>query len=722
MLRFSLLRIGLLFSAVVCLAPLARAQTLTWNSTTTDWATATNWSPNATPGAANTALFNGTGTTTVDLGGATRDILSVQFDTAASPAYTLQNGTLNFANAGSFVVAATVANTQTVNANLNLGTGFTLTNNSAQALNITGDLNANGNGYTINGSGNINLSGNTGGFGTATYSGTGTLTLSGTNDNVGLGLIVNSGTVVLAKTSSQSPDVHAVGGGGFTLNGGTLRLAGTGNAQIYSGADNKLLGGTFDLNGRSETLNSVTSDNNIGGANTGLITNTNTGTQSVLNLTGGGARGLGAQITDGAGTVGIVKTGGGLFMLGNTNNTYSGKTSVSVNQNITDTTGYNNYGGGLENPNIFGVSNQNNFGATPGSFVADHLTLNGITLFNINTMSNDGYGYSGGGSNLVIDANRGITLGSNGAEFRTGWGQNITVNSIISGTGAVLKSDGASLILNGANTYTGTTGFRNVYGTGTIQLGHRLALQNSTLITDGGTVNLSPLNNSAQPIVFGGLQGVTNAGTLTIPTNVTLQVGNNNTSTSFNGVIAGGTGTLEKIGTGALTISGANTYGAGTKVTAGTLQLGAANTLPAGGNVAIGNGTLSTGATAGFSQANLGNLSATNAAATLALGTGSHTLNFAGFDNTGFTGLTITGWTGTTGPGGSGTAGQLLFADITGLTASVLAGINFTGFPVGATLNGNQLVPVPEPSTILGLSCLALGLASWGRKRLQAQV
>ncbi|MGL6076654.1 MAG: beta strand repeat-containing protein [Fimbriiglobus sp.] len=686
-----------------------QAQT-TWNSATTDWGTAANWSAGV-PTATSTVVFNGSGTTTVDLGGVARDLLNLQFDTASVLAYTVQNGTLNFANTGTLSMASTVANAQIISASLSLGTGFTLSNNSAQLLTITGDINGNSNNWVTNGSGDVTLTGNVN-LATVTYGGTGTLTLSGVSDNVGLGLTVNSGIILLSKTSN--PGVHAIGGPGLIITGGTVRFTGPGDDQIWNGAGSFFRGGTVDLHGRNETGAFFRSDNNTGGANSAVITNSVNGTTSILTIDSNTVNGLGAKIEDGAGIVGIRRLGKGLFMLGNNTNSYSGKTLADSGQNITDTTGYGDLGGaGLENPSIFGISSQNALGTAPASYVADHLTLSGYVLFNIAQMSDDGYGFVGSGSSLVIGATRGITLGANGGEFRTGWGQPITIDSTISGTGALVKSDGGTLNLNAANTYSGDTQFRNTYGTGTIKLGHRLALQNSTLNTNNGTMDLTSLGGLT--IVFGGLAGNTSPGTITIPSAATLQVGNNNSSTSFSGIINGGSGTiLEKIGTGTLTVSGANAYG-NTRITAGTLRTGAANTLPTGTNVTIGAGTLSTGATTGFSQAGLGALQATSSTSTIALGTGLHALNFSAFDNTGFVGLTINGWTGTTGGGGAGDQGRLFFTDTSGFTPIVLANITFTGFGTGAILNGTELVPVPEPLGLLTLG--ALGLAGWRRFR-----
>ncbi|MFX9762094.1 autotransporter-associated beta strand repeat-containing protein, partial [Acinetobacter baumannii] len=55
-----------------------------------------------------------------------------------------------------------------------------------------------------------------------------------------------------------------------------------------------------------------------------------------------------------------------------------------------------------------------------------------------------------------------------------------------------------------------------------------------------------------------------------------LTVGSNNSTTEVSGIISGSGGSLVKVGTGTLTLSGANTYSGGTTINGGTLQLGTA--------------------------------------------------------------------------------------------------------------------------------------------------
>jgi autotransporter-associated beta strand protein len=149
-----------------------------------------------------------------------------------------------------------------------------------------------------------------------------------------------------------------------------------------------------------------------------------------------------------------------------------------------------------------------------------------------------------------------------------------SVSAALAGTGPLQKTTAGTVTLSGANTYSGVTSV----SAGTLQAGALNSFSSSSAFTVASGATLG-LNNFNQTI--GSLAG---AGSVTLGS-ATLTTGNDNTSTTFSGTIAG-TGGLTKIGAGALTLSGANTYSGGTTLAAGTLSL--AN------NQALGSGALTT--------------------------------------------------------------------------------------------------------------------------------
>ena len=202
-------------------------------------------------------------------------------------------------------------------------------NNSTPA-GITGAIGGgvNPGSFTIGGTGDITLERATSpnAF-TITKINTGTLTLGGSLDNAFAQVTVNDGTVIFAKASTAA--VHAVGGANsLTLNNGTVRLAGTGGDQIFNNNITTINGGTFDLNGTSETLGRL-----FGSSGAGKITNDLVSSSSTLTV--GGSNGTGSDfngiIQDGAGgtgIVGITKIGTGTLSIGGTLD-YTGATTVN---------------------------------------------------------------------------------------------------------------------------------------------------------------------------------------------------------------------------------------------------------------------------------------------------------------------------------------------------------------------------------------------------------
>lgn len=129
----------------------------------------------------------------------------------------------------------------------------------------------------------------------------------------------------------------------------------------------------------------------------------------------------------------------------------------------------------------------------------------------------------------------------------------------------------------------------------------------------------------------------------------------------------------------------------------GTMGLGAANKIDDASNVNMKGGTFSTGSAAGNSET-VGTLTL-SANSTIALGTGSHSLNFAASNGTTWTGSTllqITGWTGGYN-GTTGTAGKIYTGSSAELSAAKLAQIYFKkaggGQYTATQLSTGEIVP-----------------------------
>ena len=247
--------------------------------------------------------------------------------------------------------------------------------------------------------------------------------------------------------------------------------------------------------------------------------------------------------------------------------------------------------------------------------------------------------------------------------------------------GSLTKTGTGTLVLSGANTYTGVTNI----SAGTLRLGANSVLSDSTAVTvaSGATLNL---NNYSDTI-----SSLAGAGVVTLGSG-TLTVGANDASSTFSGSFTSGdTGTFAKTGTGTLT------FGAGMDLSGGTLVLN-------GGRLNLG----------GFNST-FGTLSVT-ADSILDFGTGGGSvLNVLSSltVNSGVT-LTIQNWTDAVD----------YFYSLTNPGATNLGRIVFSGFTGSDTKwlpYDNQVTPVPEPSVygalLMGAMLGLVGYRRWHARR-----
>lgn len=302
---------------------------------------------------------------------------------------------------------------------------------------------------------------------------------------------------------------------------------------------------------------------------------------STFAITAGSTR-LGGVLSAGA----VTKSGAGTLILAGTN-TY-GATTVSAG---TVTAGDGGATGSVGTGTVTVAAN-----AT--------LAINrtgAVTVSNALALANNSVVDVLGGT---ITVSGDVTFGNNQTiRFRVASGQSLTVSgtNIGGGTGRVIALEGAgtgtwsrqfangsadgSLVKNGTGTWALTTnyGAGNGWSTGGVTVNDGvLRLNANNAIPNGAgkgnvTVN-SPgiLDINSNNVNINGLLGT---GTVqnSSATNRALNVGNNDISSTFTGLVnETGTGTLSinKVGIGTLTLTGDSTYAGSTTITAGTLQLG----------------------------------------------------------------------------------------------------------------------------------------------------
>ncbi|MEI6656428.1 MAG: autotransporter-associated beta strand repeat-containing protein, partial [Verrucomicrobiota bacterium] len=165
----------------------------------------------------------------------------------------------------------------------------------------------------------------------------------------------------------------------------------------------------------------------------------------------------------------------------------------------------------------------------------------------------------------------GNITGSSGPGLKTlalGGAGGISVGGLIgdgpSGTLAVMKFDSGTVTLSGANTYTGTT----TVGDGVLKAGIAGVPNMSGPFGKNPAVTLAntagvALDLGGYDTQLGSLAGGGASGGNVLLGTATLSIGGNNVSTNFSGVISSGGNpqvSLDKLGTGTLTLQRANTF------------------------------------------------------------------------------------------------------------------------------------------------------------------
>jgi len=308
---------------------------------------------------------------------------------------------------------------------------------------------------------------------------------------------------------------------------------------------------TLTLNGHTLTLTGIGTQS--GGTISGTGTLSLTGAAA---FTASGSAVLGNGVTISTGGSGNTVTLSGV----NFGGTITGAGGLITNGSVIVGGGASDYTGGT----TINAGSSVTLAANNALSSASALTVNGS--LGLNGFSQTVTALSGSGS---------IDLGGFG--LTVGDATSTTFSGTITSSGGDLTKQGSgTLTLTGNNSYSGGTDLT----AGTIAVGHNNALGSGTLTMAGGTTL-----QAASSVSLGNLIAL--SGNATVDTN-----GN---SLTLSNVISGGANGLTKVGSGTLTLSGANTYTGATAVDAGTLVLNgsiAGNATVASGATIMGTGTV----------------------------------------------------------------------------------------------------------------------------------
>ncbi len=552
----------------------------------------------------------------------------IQDGTGGGALSLVKNGasTLTVSGANTYTGGTTLtAGTLAANSTTALGTGaVTVASGATLSTNTATSFGA----LTLTGGGLLGLANFNSSFtaaGAIDISGTGNvLTLSGSTATSGNTYTLLSGS----SLSASGISLTGTGISGLTVAlGDTATIGRTNFAFSSTGTALQLAvtGGAFNLtwNGGSANWNATDANWQKDGAGSNIAffsgDNITIATGDTIAVDAGGVTAGPLAVTNSSGTVTL--NGGNLTA---TSVTKTGAGSLAVNNAVSTVGGINVSAGSVALNTANTVS-----GAITVSGGTLSLGANNAAGSGSATLTVSGGQFDLGTSNQSlsnVSLTGGSISGTTGVLTATGNAidaQSGTVSGILGGSVGLTKTTSGTVILSGANTYTGAT----TISTGTLQIGDG-GTTGSIDSTSGVTNNANLAYNRSDALTVGyaisgsgslaqngsGTTILTGANTYSGATQVnsgTLQIGNggttgsitstsgvtNNATLAYNrsdaitaGYVISGTGSVVQNGTGTLTLSGSNTYSGGTTLNSGTLAVSNGSGLGTG-TLTAANGT-----------------------------------------------------------------------------------------------------------------------------------
>ena len=533
---------------------------LTWtgsdsvNPTLWDNGTTTNWL--AFKGGINQApaRFNKADSTAFDDTGSTNNVALVSI--LAPGGVSVNNSSLNYTFSGSGAISGASGIVKNGSGSLTLANtgssdfrGGVVINGGTVAFGT--DQSGAGGGVRI-GSGataQVGTNGPTGAFPSGNIANEGSLLFNRTNDFTVANIISGSTAGTITKNNNGILTLSGANTytGAVTIAQGTLR-AGSGTALGRpEGITTVNSGGTLDLNGQTLTTEPVIASG-PGAGNVGAIINNGAdninalGNVSLSNHTAFGGSGR-WDIRGGAATL---TTGGAAYNLTKVGNNQVSLVGVNVDAALADITVSNG---------IFSLETTTSSLGNPANSLTVY-TGGTLQFFGTSTLWDKRFVFFGNGvSNIVNNANGNNTVAGavtlNGAVVMTAGGTTLNFNGSLGGSGGLIKSGTATLLLAASNSYSGAT------------------------VINGGTLEIDSFNNGGGSLSNAAAGTLTGRGTNTGPVVVigTFQ--------------PGGIGVAGPFGTGPLSLTNAQlTFDLGTN--------DVSNTFPVNDQVFV-NGNLNLG-------------------------------------------------------------------------------------------------------------------------------